>query len=160
MAALTVVAVGNLKDKYFRDAADEYKKRLAGAWQVTEVEIKEERIPASPSPAEISAALEKEGERILAAIPKRVYTVALCIEGFETDSTGFAKLIEDAKVGGASGVCFIVGSSHGLSDRVKAAADCRLSMSRMTFPHGLARVMLFEALYRASAISRGTGYHK
>ena len=160
MADLCVIAVGSLREKYFRDAADEYKKRLGSSWRVSEVEIREETLPASPSPAQIAAALEKEGARILDAIPKRSYTAALCVEGYETDSTGLSKLISDVKNGGYSTVCFIVGSSHGLSEKVKAAADCRLSMSRLTFPHQLARVMLFESVYRATEISRGTGYHK
>ena len=160
MADLCFIAVGSLREKYFRDAADEYKKRLGGAWRVSEIEIKEEKLPASPSPAQIADALEKEGERILSAIPKRSFFVALCIEGYATDSTGLSRLIEDAKAGGRSSICFIVGSSHGLSERVKAACDCRFSMSRLTFPHQLARVMLFEAVYRATEISRGTGYHK
>ena len=155
-----MIAVGSLREKYFRDAADEYKKRLGGSWHVGEIEIREEKLPASPSPSEIAAALEKEGERIMSAIPKRSFSVALCIEGYQTDSTGLSKLIEDAKSGGTSSVCFIVGSSHGLSEQVKAACDCRLSMSRLTFPHQLARVMLFEAVYRATEIGKGTGYHK
>lgn len=160
MADLVVIAVGSLREKYFRDAADEYKKRLGSSWRVGEIEIKEEKLPAAPSPSQIASALEKEGERIIAAIPKRSFTVALCIEGYSTDSTGFSRLIDDAKSGGYSSVCFIVGSSHGLSEKVKTACDCRFSMSRLTFPHQLARVMLFEAVYRATEIGRGTGYHK
>ena len=160
MADLTVVAVGFLKEKYFRDAADEYKKRLSASWKVDEIEIKEEKTPFSPSAAQIADALEKEGERILSAIPKRAYAIALCIEGREVDSLGLSRMIEDVKNTGSSSVCFIIGSSHGLSERVKEKCRDRLSMSKMTFPHELARVMLYEAVYRASEISRGTGYHK
>ena len=160
MADLTVIAVGSLREKYFRDAADEYKKRLSSSWNVKEIEVKEEKTSASPSAAEIADALEKEGERIIDAIPKRAYAIALCIEGHAPDSSGLSRMIDDVKNSGYSSVCFIVGSSHGLSARVKEMCRDRLSMSRMTFPHALARVMLFEALYRATEISRGTGYHK
>lgn len=160
MADLTVIAVGSLRERYFRDAADEYKKRLSTSWNVREIEIKEEKTSASPSPSEIADALEKEGERIIAAIPKRSYAIALCIEGHAPDSCGLAHMIDDVKNSGYSSLCFIVGSSHGLSGRVKEVCSDRLSMSKMTFPHALARVMLFEALYRATEISRGTGYHK
>ncbi len=160
MADLFIIAVGSLRDKYFRDAADEYIKRLSASWNVHEVEIKEERLSASPTAAEISAALQKEGERIAAAIPKRAYSVALCVEGFAPDSVGFSSLLGDAKTAGYSSVCFIIGSANGLSEKVKEACQCRLSMSRMTFPHRLARVMLLEAVYRATEIGRGSGYHK
>ncbi|MBR3424334.1 MAG: 23S rRNA (pseudouridine(1915)-N(3))-methyltransferase RlmH [Clostridia bacterium] len=160
MAGLTVIAVGSLKEKYFRDAADEYRKRLSASWKVDEIEIKEEKTPASPSEAEIADPLEKEGDRILAAIPNRAYAIALSVEGAETDSRGLSRMIEDVKNAGFSSVCFIVGSSHGLSERVKKSCRGRLSMSKMTFPHELARVMLYEAVYRATEINRGTGYHK
>ncbi len=160
MADLTVIAVGSLKEKYFRDAADEYKKRLSASWRVEEIEIKEEKTPASPSAAQIAVALEKEGDRILAAIPKRAHAIALCVEGRGVDSPGLSRMIEEVKNAGGSSVCFIIGSSHGLSDRVKESCRDRLSMSKMTFPHELARVMLYEAFYRATEITRGTGYHK
>ena len=160
MADLCIIAVGNLREKYFREAADEYKKRLSSSWNVREIEVKEEKTSASPSVAEIRDALEKEGERILSAIPKRACSIALCIEGRALDSVGLSQMIEEEKNTGRSSICFIIGSSHGLSEKVKESVSDRLSMSKMTFPHGLARVMLFEALYRATEIKRGTGYHK
>lgn len=157
MLSVYVIAVGQLKEKYFRDAADEYKKRLGN---VTEIEIKEEKLPNAPSDAQISAALEKEAERILEAIPKRSFVVPMCIEGKQLSSEEFAASLDTAALSGKSSVTFIIGSSHGLSDKVKRCADLKLSMSKMTFPHKLARVMLFEAVYRAFEISSGSKYHK
>ena len=160
MADLTVIAVGGLREDYFRRAADEYKKRLSSSFNVREVEIKEEKLPSSPSDAEIANALDREAERIIAAVPKRAFTAALCVEGEELSSGELSSRLSKEMSGGVSSFCFIVGSSHGLSDKVKRSCAARLSMSRMTFPHQLARVMLFEALYRAAEIMKGTGYHK
>lgn len=160
MISVTVIAVGQLKEKYFREAADEYKKRLSGSCKVNEVELKEEKLPESPSDAQIAAALDKEAENIIKAIPKRSLVITMCIEGRQMTSEAFASLIEDAAVQGKSSVCFIIGSSHGLSDKVKSLSDIKLSMSKMTFPHKLARVMLFETVYRASEIISGGKYHK
>ena len=160
MADVTVIAVGGLREDYFRRAADEYKKRLSSSFNVRETEIKEEKLPASPSEAEIKNALAREGERILAAVPKRAFTAALCVEGDGLSSEELSARLSREMSGGVSSFCFIVGSSHGLSDEVKKACAARISMSRMTFPHQLARVMLFEALYRAAEIMKGTGYHK
>lgn len=160
MLSLTVIAVGQLKEKYFREAADEYKKRLGGAGKVAEIEIKEEKTPDSPSSAQIEAALAKEAERILEAIPKRSYVVTMCIEGKQMSSEELSRTLDNVSLQGKSSVCFIIGSSHGLSDRVKAVSDLKLSMSKMTFPHKLARIMLFEAIYRAGEISAGSKYHK
>lgn len=160
MLSLTIIAVGQLKEKYFREAADEYKKRLGGSGKVNEIEIKEEKTPDSPSNAQIEAALSKEAERILEAIPKRSYVVTMCIEGKQMSSEEFSRILDNVSVQGKSSVCFIIGSSHGLSDKVKAVSDLKLSMSKMTFPHKLARIMLFEAIYRAGEISVGSKYHK
>lgn len=160
MPDITVIAVGSLQQKHYRDAADEYIKRLGAHYRVFEIEIKEERLPASPTEADIAKGLEKEAERISAAIPKRAFVTALCIEGKTPDSAEFSNIIEQAAVRGYSSFAFIVGSSHGLSEKIKKTADLRLSMSRMTFPHQLARVMLYEALYRADEIRCGTRYHK
>jgi len=157
MLSVYIIAVGQLREKYFRDAADEYKKRIGN---VTEIEIKEEKLPTSPSDAQIEAALEKEAERILDAIPKRSYVVPMCIEGKQMSSEEFAANLDSAALMGKSSVTFIIGSSHGLSDKVKRIADLKLSMSKMTFPHKLAREMLFEAVYRAFEISAGSKYHK
>lgn len=157
MIPVYLIAVGQLRESYFRQAADEYKKRLR---TVTELEIREERLPSEPSQAQIDAALDKEAERILAAVPKRSYIVAMCIEGRQMSSETFAAALDSAALSGYSSVTFIIGSSHGLSDNVKSRAQLKLSMSEMTFPHKLARVMLLEAVYRASEISSGGKYHK
>ena len=160
MPDLTIIAVGDLHEKYFRQAADEYKKRISSKFCVKEIEIKEERIPRGASEAQISAALEREAASIMAAVPKRAHITALCIEGRRYSSAGFAKMFEDAALSGKSSFCFIIGSSNGLADKVKASAHIRMSMSEMTFPHQLARVMLYEAIYRSCEIMRGSGYHK
>ncbi len=160
MLSVTIIAVGQLKEKYFREAADEYKKRLGGPSKVSEIEIKEEKLPEGPSDAQIKAALDSEADRIIAAIPKRSFVVTMCIEGKQYSSTEFASILENASLQGKSAITFIIGSSHGLSDRVKNLSDLKLSMSKMTFPHKLARVMLFEAVYRAREISAGGKYHK
>lgn len=160
MLPITVIAVGSLKEKYFRDAADEYKKRLGGSGKINEVELKEEKTPDSPSQAQISAVLDREADKILEAIPKKSFVIAMCIEGKQLSSEELSRAIDDVPMKGKSSVCFIIGSSHGLSDRVKSVADMKLSMSKMTFPHKLARIMLFEAIYRAGEISTGSKYHK
>ncbi len=159
MVHVTLVAVGSLKEAYLADAVREYKKRLSAFVRLTEVELPEAPVRDEESPAAVAAALEKEGERILAAIPKGAVVVPLVIEGEEMSSPAFA-----AEIGKwtdtAGKIAFIIGSSHGLSPAVKARADKRLSLSRMTFPHQLARVMLLEALYRALTILAGKRYHK
>lgn len=157
MVSVCLIALGQLRESYFRQAADEYKKRIRN---ITEIEIREERLPNDPSTAQIDAALEKEAERILAAIPKRSFIVAMCVEGRQISSEKFAAVLDNAALSGHSSVTFIIGSSHGLSEKVKSSAHMKLSMSEMTFPHKLARVMLLEAVYRASEISSGGKYHK
>lgn len=158
MQKMTFLSVGPLKESYFREAAAEYEKRISGFCRLETVAVKEE-ILRSESEAEIAAALEKEGKRLLEAIPRRAYVVALCVEGKELSSPELASVLERAYET-APEVCFIIGSSYGLSDEVKAAADLRLSFSRMTFPHRLMRVILAEAVYRALTIAAGVKYHK
>ena len=157
MSYITVISVGSLKEKYLADARDEYKKRLGAYARVEEIELKEEKIRDEDDAHEIERALECEADKILASIPKGSFTVALAVEGRQYSSEELAALI-----GGAQGgkICLIIGSSHGMSERVKRAADVRLSVSKMTFPHQLMRVMLFEALYRAHTILAGKRYHK
>ena len=160
MLNLTVVSVGTIKEKYLTDALAEYVKRLGAYARVTECELKDERLPENPSPAEIRAAVEREGKRILAALPKRAYIVALCIEGKQISSEDFARRIEAISGEGYSDIAFIIGGSDGLSDEVKRAAHWKLSFSPMTFPHQLMRVILCEQLYRAMNILGGGKYHK
>lgn len=161
MQSVTLIAVGKLNEAYFSDAAAEYQKRLASMCRFRLVELPEQPIPEkSASPATIAKALEKEGDAILAAVPKGAALVALCIEGKTMSSEALAAEFARRAVSGNGDLAFVIGSSHGLSPRVKAAAALRLSMSPMTFPHKLARVMLLEQIYRAFSINAGTRYHK
>lgn len=155
----TIIAVGKLKEKYLEDACNEYLKRLS-KYNPKIIEIPPEKLSDSPSENEIKNALEKEGRKILEKIPKSTKIYVLCIEGKERTSEEFSREIDEAKIHGFSSVTFIIGGSFGLSDEVKNAGHERLSMSKMTFPHQVARVMLLEQIYRATQISMGTRYHK
>ncbi len=160
MISLQIVAVGKLKDAWLREGCSEYCKRL-GMWSsVSVTEVDEYRLPDRPSPAQIAECVEKEGERILAKLPKGACVIALCIEGKQLSSEHLAAYLQKAAVDGVSAVALVIGGSYGLSERVKSAASLRLSMSPMTFPHQLARVMLLEQLYRAFSINANTRYHK
>ena len=159
MPHVTVITVGTVKEKYLTECIAEYKKRLSLYSKVDEIELKEERINNENSPAEIARALESEGDKILAAIPKDAFTVALCVEGKQYSSEELASLIKSG-CDGTGKLCFIIGSSHGLCERVKKASDIRLSFSRLTFPHQLMRAVLFEAVYRSFTIIAGKKYHK
>ena len=153
---VTVIHVGDLKEKYYEQAVAEYEKRLSRFCRLKNVEIKEAYLPGSPTDGEIKAALDAEGRRITEAIPDKSYKIALCVEGKALSSEQLAEAISLA----ARDITFIIGSSHGLSEDVKKLCDLRLSFSKMTFPHRLMRVMLAEQIYRAFTINAGTGYHK
>ena len=159
MIQLTVITVGTLKEKYLQDAVSEYKKRLSQFARVEEISIKEERIADEDNPAEIERALSIEGEKILERIPSLAYTVALCVEGERFDSVSLAKKIQD-ETAKSGKLCLIIGSSHGLSGKVKKSASLRLSVSDLTFPHQLMQVILAEVLYRSFTIIAGKKYHK
>lgn len=159
MTTVTIISVGTLKEEYLREAASEYKKRLSQFARVDEINIKEERIQNEDDNAEILRALEAEGAKILAAVPKDSVRIALCVEGKEYDSPSFARLIGDM-IDRSGKITLIIGSSHGLAESVKKKCDVRLSVSKMTFPHQLMRVILMEALYRAFTILAGKRYHK
>ena len=159
MANLTVVSVGTLKEGYLREAVAEYKKRLSQYARVDEVEIKEERINDEDNRQEIENALSKEADKILAAIPQDAMKIALCVEGKQHSSEELARLIGEGCDRGGK-IALIIGSSYGLSDRVKRECDVRLSFSRLTFPHQLMKVILFEAMYRSFTILHGKRYHK
>ena len=159
MANLTIITVGTLKEGYLKDAVAEYKKRLSQYARVDEIELKEEKIQDEDNPTEIQRALDSEADKIIAAIPKGAGKIALCVEGKQYDSPSLARLI--GKMADESGkIALIIGSSHGLSDRVKRECDVKLSFSALTFPHQLMRVILFEALYRSFTILAGKKYHK
>ena len=160
MLNIRFLTTGSLKESYWRDALNEYSKRLGGLCRFTCTEFKEVRLSDNPSQAEIDAALETEGERILAEFSPRAYKIALCVEGKQLSSEELADKIEQAQISGKSEIVFIIGSSYGLSDGVKRRADFRLSVSKLTFPHRLLRVMLYEAVYRSVSILNGSKYHK
>ena len=160
MFEITLIAMGKLKEKFYISAASEYEKRMKGFCQFNLIELPEVRLPENPSPAEISAALEKEAEIILTKIPKGAWFCALTPDGSLLSSEKLAVKMKEVKLSGKSSACFLIGSSFGMSPRIKSLADLKLSMSPMTFPHNLARVMVLEQLYRAEAIQAGSKYHK
>ncbi len=159
MTQLTLICVGTVKEPYIQQAIDAYEKRLGAFCRVETIALKEARITREDDPAAVRAALEEEGRQILSRIPAGAYTVALCVEGEMPDSPGLAQMLGRA-VDGSGKICFIIGSSHGLSPAVKAAAQQRLSVSRLTFPHQWMRVILWEAVYRSFTILTGRPYHK
>lgn len=159
MANITLITVGTLKEKYLKDAVDEYKKRLSQYARVEEINIKEERIVSEDDAAEIRRALDSEADKIIAAIPKGSAKIALCVEGKQYDSVALAGLIGQM-IDERGKIALIIGSSHGLSDKVKKECDVKLSVSALTFPHQLMRVVLYEALYRSFTILAGKKYHK
>ena len=160
MLDITVIAMSKLKERFYLDAAAEYEKRLKGYCQFKLLELPEVRLPDNPSPAEIFAGLEKEADLILSKIPKGSWFCVLTPEGKLQSSEALAVKLNDVKVSGKSSLCFLIGSSFGMAPRLKEAADFKLSMSPMTFPHHLARIMVLEQIYRAEAIQAGSKYHK
>lgn len=160
MLSVQILCVGKLKEKFYSDAAAEYVKRLSGYCKLTLTELAEERLPESPSQAQIDAALQREGESVLSRLPKGAMVAALCVEGRLVSSEDLAQQLSDWMLTGRSQITFVIGGSHGLSPAVKQRAGLRLSMSPMTFPHHLARVMLLEQVYRAFKILEGSNYHK
>ena len=155
-----LICVGKMREKFYIDAAAEYVKRLSAYCKLQVVELPEERLPEHPSAAQIAAALEREGNALLSRIPSGAMVISLCIEGASLTSVELSERIERLAAGGAGELVFVIGSSYGLSPAVKQRAGLRLSMSAMTFPHQLARVMLLEQLYRAMRIAQGGTYHK
>ena len=159
MIQLTLISVGTLKEAYLKDAVAEYKKRLSQYARVEEVNIKEETIKNEDDSAEIKRALDAEAEKIIAAMPKDAYKIALCVEGKQFTSPELASIISDA-ADSTGKIALVIGSSHGLSEKVKSECKLRLSVSKLTFPHQLMRVVLTEALYRSFTIIAGKKYHK
>lgn len=160
MFEITLIAMGKLKEKFYLDACAEYEKRMKGYCQFKILELPEIRLSEQPSPAEISTALEKEADLILTKIPKNTWFCVMTPEGKLLSSEELAYKISTVKNSGKRGAFFLIGSSYGMSPRLKEMADLKLSMSPMTFPHHLARVMVLEQLYRAEAIQNGSKYHK
>lgn len=160
MINITVCCVGKLKENYLRSACDEYIKRLGAFCKINVLELNEEKLPQKPSENEIKAALQAEGKVILSKIPPQCTVISMCIEGEMMSSEKLAQSINNAAVSGSSNIFFIIGSSFGLSDEVKKASNIRLSMSKMTFPHQLVRVLLLEQIYRSFQINSNGKYHK
>lgn len=160
MLNVTLICVGKMREKHYIAAFQEYEKRLGAFCRFSLIELPEQRLPERPAQKEIDAALEKEAQSILDHVPKGAALVAMCVEGTELSSETLAERLTLWQNGGTSRLCFVVGGSFGLHDTVKRAAQLKLSMSRMTFPHHLARVMLMEQIYRACTINAGTQYHK
>ena len=160
MQRVTVLCVGKLKEKFYLEAAAEYVKRLQRFCKLELVELPESRLPESPSPAEVQRALAAEAVAIRERLPKGGAVIALCIEGKPCSSVELSRRMEELAVAGKTQLTFLIGGSVGLDESLKRQDDWRLSMSPMTFPHHLARIMLLEQIYRAYQISAGTKYHK
>ncbi len=161
MLTVQIICVGKLKEGYLQQASAEYQKRLGAFCRLQIVELPEYKLPQNPSAAQIQKGIEQEGQSILHAMQKsQAFQIPLCIEGKERSSEQLAQLLSQAALEGNSTVNFIIGGSYGLADAVKAQGNVRLSMSPMTFPHQLARIMLLEQIYRAFQINAGGKYHK
>lgn len=160
MQSITIICLGKLKEDYLRAAVDEYKKRLSAFAKLQIIELSPEKLSDNPSEAQIKAALKTESKIILSKIPSNSYVFSMCIEGKQRSSEKLAREIEEIGVKGFSNIVFIIGSSFGLADEVKDFSNAKLSMSEMTFPHQLARVMLLEQIYRCFQILNGGKYHK
>ena len=160
MLAVKFICVGRMREKFYIEAFSEYTKRLQSLCKFEIVEPAEQRLSENPSDKEIKSALDREAQDIMKAIPNDAYVVAMCVEGKQMPSEGMGELIAARENSGKPRLCFVIGGSFGLADSVKARADMKLSMSKMTFPHHLARVMLIEQLYRGFKINEGSRYHK
>lgn len=160
MFEITLITVGKLKEKFYLTAASEYEKRLKGYCNFKIIELPESRLPEDPSPTQINIGLDKEAEQIFSKIPKGAWFCIFTPEGTLLSSEKLAQKMADVKLSGKSSACFLIGSSFGIAQSVKDRADFKLSMSPMTFPHHLARIMVLEQLYRSEAIQAGSKYHK
>jgi len=160
MKKINLIYAGNIKEKYYQDAIDEYTKRLSSSFKISNIEIKEEKLPEKPSESEIDICLKTEGKKIILKTGGSSFKIALCVEGKKLTSEQFSALLYSEKALNSQSIDFIIGSSHGLSVEVKNSADYLLSLSDMTFTHRLARVILMEQIYRAYSIETGKKYHK
>ena len=158
--AVTIICVGKLREKFFADAADEYLKRLKRIMPVSVIELPDEPEPAQPSDKLNEAVMKREGEKMLARIGAQDHVIAMCIDGKQYESTELAGKIQNLFTQGKSNITFLIGGSLGIHPDVLKRANERMSMSKMTFPHQLARVMLLEQLFRAAKINAGERYHK
>ena len=159
MIKVTVISLGRLKEKYLQQAVEEYSKRLTRFCDLNIIELNPEKLPEHPSQTQIGIALNAESKLINKFIPKNAFIVSLCVEGKSLASEELSEKIEEISKKGKN-ICFIIGSSYGLSDEVKMKSDLKLSFSKMTFPHQLFRVLLLEQIYRSFMIIEGASYHK
>ncbi len=157
---VNIVCVGKIKEKYLKDAIEEYKKRLSRFCKLTITEVSDEPMSDRPSDAEKNVILQKEGEKILNAIKNTDVLISLCVEGKQMSSEKFSDFLSNECVTGASSFTFVIGGSLGLSEEIKKNSKLRLSFSEMTFPHQLMRVILLEQIYRAFKINANESYHK
>ena len=160
MLEVHLICVGKLKEKFYTDAVSEYTKRLSAYCRLTMTELPEERLPQNPSQAQIDAALAREADAIRAKLPPSTSLVCLCVEGRLRSSEELSALVGTWEHSSAKHLAFVIGGSYGLAERLKGESWVKLSMSPMTFPHHLARVMVLEQIYRAYQINAGTRYHK
>lgn len=157
---ITIICVGKIKEKFYKDAIDEYSKRLSKYCKLEIIEVADEKTPEGASLKVEESIKDKEGERIKNKIPENSYVIALAIEGRKYDSYNFAKKIDRLGIDGNSNIVLVIGGSLGISDEVKKSADELISFSDMTFPHQLMRVILLEQVYRAYRIINNEPYHK
>lgn len=157
---ITVLTVGKVKEKFYRQAIEEFQKRLSRYCKLEIIEVSDEKIPDHASETEERLIKEKEGQRILKYIKEDAWVCALAIEGKMLDSVELSEKLEQMGIGGVSHMIFVIGGSLGLADEVLKRADFKLSFSKMTFPHQLMRVILLEQIYRAYRIMQGEPYHK
>ena len=157
---INIVSVGKLKEGYLREASAEYEKRIKGFSKINIMELNESRLPDNPSEALIEKALSDEATMMESYLSGKSFNIAMCIEGKQLSSEKLSKKLDETGVLGYSTVNFFIGSSFGLSEKVKQQCHLRLSMSEMTFPHQLARIMLLEQIYRAFTIIHNRKYHK
>lgn len=157
---ITVLCVGKVKEKFYREAIDEFSKRLSRYCKLEIVEVADEKTQEQASEVEIRLIKEKEGERILKNIKDDAYVITLCIDGKQLDSEELSQKIEVLGIQGVSHIYFVIGGSLGLADEVIKRADYKLSFSKMTFPHQLMRVILLEQVYRGYRIMNNEPYHK
>lgn len=160
MLSVRIICVGKLGEKFWKQACDEYMKRLQGYCKPEIIELPEQRLPERPSQGQINQALQREAEIIRQKIPSGAAVIAMCIEGKQMSSKELANKLKEMTVSGISKLVILVGGSCGLDDTLKQQAKLQLSMSSMTFPHHLARVMILEQLFRAFNIVQGGQYHK
>lgn len=160
MMNVQLIVLGKLKEKYMKDFAGEYEKRLSAYCKMSVVELEPVKLSDNPSQSEIDNALTKETKMIKDKIPKNSYVFSMCIEGKQMSSEELSQKLEAIALSGKNNVVFIIGSSFGLSDEIKQMSDFKFSMSKMTFPHKLARIMLTEQIYRGFSISNNGKYHK